>query len=257
MPDMRTQQDETPLAEEWWHEVLRNAERSLSALTGLVQDKSRRVDEYRVQSLAGETLTIETWQPDYDMFDEIIEAVIVTGPAQPQSGLTNTGTQTSATAGQVIAQVTNIPQGAYQVQWTVQLGGTTSATEANNFALNNGASQVTTSMSGTVSGNTYPQLNEELVVGPNGTVSITAIATATVGAVYRAQLTLIPVGNYGFELKLGKRAWSLELPSSGILVIAPVCINLDRNADRSLTASVPGDWSVELMGYADVRYRYK
>lgn len=64
-------------------------------------------------------------------------------------------------------------------------------------------------------------------------------------------------GNVPFTLQLGKRIWPLQLPVSGILVIAPIKLSLDRDDPRQVTSATAGDWTLELMGYADIRYRYK
>ena len=55
-------------------------------------------------------------------------------------------------------------------------------------------------------------------------------------------------------LQLGDRTWALTIPASGILVIAPVSFLLSRNDYRQLTSATPGDYSLELMGWADERY---
>ncbi|HVH71541.1 MAG TPA: hypothetical protein VNB49_10575 [Candidatus Dormibacteraeota bacterium] len=61
-----------------------------------------------------------------------------------------------------------------------------------------------------------------------------------------------PAGNV--TVQLGDRVWALTIPASGIIVIAPVGIMLSRSDTRQLTASTPGDYSLELMGTADVRW---
>jgi hypothetical protein len=55
-------------------------------------------------------------------------------------------------------------------------------------------------------------------------------------------------------LQLGDRFWSLVIPASGILVIGYIGILLGRNDPRVLTASVAGDYGLELCGVADRRY---
>jgi hypothetical protein len=61
-----------------------------------------------------------------------------------------------------------------------------------------------------------------------------------------------PPGNV--SLQLGDRFWALTIPATGILVIAPVSFLLNRNDYRQLTSATPGDYSLELMGWADERY---
>lgn len=55
-------------------------------------------------------------------------------------------------------------------------------------------------------------------------------------------------------LQLGDRVWTLTIPASGILVIAPVALLLDRTDDRILRSATPGAYSLELMGRADKRF---
>lgn len=146
MPATRAH-DETPLGDaEWLREAVRRFERSLSDLTSLIEDNSHRVDEYQNLSPAsGGNLQVQT-QPDYDVYPEIIEAVIVTGPT---------------------------------------------------------------------------------------------------------------TGGVAFTLQLGKRIWPLLMPAAGIIVIAPIKMSLDRDDLRQVSSATAGDWTLELMGYADIRYRYK
>lgn len=55
-------------------------------------------------------------------------------------------------------------------------------------------------------------------------------------------------------LQLGDRSWSVVVPASGVLVVAPVGILLSRSDTRQLTPSAPGVWGLELMGIADQRF---
>jgi len=55
------------------------------------------------------------------------------------------------------------------------------------------------------------------------------------------------------SLQLGDRFWSLVIPSTGFVIISPIAIMLSRNDNRILTPASAGEWSLELMGYADTR----
>jgi hypothetical protein len=55
-------------------------------------------------------------------------------------------------------------------------------------------------------------------------------------------------------IQLGDRTWLVTIPATGVLVIAPVSLLLSRNDYRQLTSATPGDYSLELMGWADERY---
>lgn len=145
MPPTRAQND-TPIGDEnWLREAVTRFDRSLSDLTTLIEDTSHRVDEFQNLPTTGapNVTQIQTF-PDYDIYAEIIESVVVTGPA--------------------------------------------------------------------------------------GTA---------------------------YTLQLGKRIWTLQMPAAGIYVIAPLKLSLDRDDARILTSNTAGDWTLELMGYADIRYRYK
>jgi hypothetical protein len=98
------------------------------------------------------------------------------------------GSQTSPAAGTTITSQA-LAAGTYAVSWSVQLSGTVSASDVNNFGLYNGVTLVATSLnSGATS--TYSQPNLTVVIpGGGATLAIKAIATATTGAVYNAQLT--------------------------------------------------------------------
>jgi hypothetical protein len=66
--------------------------------------------------------------------------------------------------------------------------------------------------------------------------------------------SIIVTGPAGvITLRLGDRIWSLTIPATGILVIAPVAILLGRGDDRTLTGA-PGVYTLELMGYGDKRF---
>ena len=54
-------------------------------------------------------------------------------------------------------------------------------------------------------------------------------------------------------LQLGDRLWNLTIPATGVIVIAPVAILLNRNDLRQLSGA-PGNYSLELMGIADERF---
>lgn len=60
-----------------------------------------------------------------------------------------------------------------------------------------------------------------------------------------------------FTLQLGKRNWQLVLPVTGIIPIAPVYFSMNPQDPRVLTSATAGNWAMEIMGHADIRYRYK
>lgn len=92
------------------------------------------------------------------------------------------------------------------------------------------------------------------------TLATDAETTITVGPTYEymnEQITSVIVSGPAaatVTLQLGDRIWPLVIPASGILVIAPIAIILDRHDQRILTASVAGEYSIELTGFADRRF---
>lgn len=56
------------------------------------------------------------------------------------------------------------------------------------------------------------------------------------------------------SLIIGDRQWSVVIPATGILTIAPIAILLNRNDPRQLSSVTAGIWSLELMGIADARF---
>ena len=105
------------------------------------------------------------------------------------SSVQNTGTQTSPTAGTVIATTGGIPGGIAVINWSVSLAGTLAAADTNNFGLYNGATLIATSLNSPVAG-TYnqPPVTSNNPFG-NG-FSVKAIGAATAGAIYGATLVV-------------------------------------------------------------------
>jgi hypothetical protein len=104
---------------------------------------------------------------------------------------------TSATAGQVIASAAGTPgapvsvlAGLYTVTWAVILKGTLLAADDGNIGLFLGAALVAQSINAENIGTLYTQPPCQVLVPAGGaTVTVRAIATATVAAVYEATLT--------------------------------------------------------------------
>jgi hypothetical protein len=62
--------------------------------------------------------------------------------------------------------------------------------------------------------------------------------------------------NTAFTLNVGRRNWNLTTPATGILVISPIMISLGRSDNRTLTSATPGNWTLELMGHTESKYRW-
>lgn len=242
--------DASPHSPEWWDRAHNNLLFAMEGLATLLVDESNRVDEYRPQSLQGESATNITWQADYKG-SEIIEAIVVTGPAAA-SGVSQSNTHGIATpaGGANIVTVNALVPGLYTVEWSVEVEGA-AATLVDNYKLLNGGALVATAEQGTAIGQ-YPQQQQLINIPAAGqAVVIQTISTETTATI-NGQITLVPYqGNSPFTLVLGRRTWSLALPSTGILVISPIKMSLAESNTRQLTSSIAGDWAVELMGITD------
>lgn len=127
------------------------------------------------------------------------------------TGKEATGSATSPAAGGVIVSLANVPADLYTLNWQVELGGTLAAADANNFQVEVGGVQQAVSLNPAVAG-VYQQDPIQINVPAGGaTVSINAIALATVGAVYTATFSLVggaPMEAHIFDSgqKLGESA---------------------------------------------------
>jgi hypothetical protein len=126
----------------------------------------------------------------------------IAGPQQTSGSVTSPG------ANAIVASLgAGVPAGWYIAKWAVDLDGTVGAIDQNNFKLtapnvNTGGTINISSENNPLVGH-YPQDDVEIYV-PTGNATVIAVKTVaagTVGAIYSAQLTLIPVipGN-GFVL---------------------------------------------------------
>ena len=112
----------------------------------------------------------------------------------PFIDLINAGGAVSGTVASPVAyqQITSVylPQGFWQNAWTIQISGTASSADANNFALVLGISTIATSSNAGATG-TYVETGRNIIVTePAGQyLSVTAgPVTPTTGATYAAQL---------------------------------------------------------------------
>lgn len=90
------------------------------------------------------------------------------------------------------------------------------------------------------------------------TVTLDAFSTITIQPAYEGMECITSIVVTGpaagaATIQLGDRQWPVIIPATGILVIAPIAVRLGRSDNRVLTAAVAGDYSLELMGYADTR----
>ena len=103
----------------------------------------------------------------------------------------SSGTVVAPGAGAVIAQLTGLPAGEYEVTWTVGLAGAAAAADANNFELFDTAGNVIQSINPGLAGD-YPQNNAVITVTAGQTIGVKAIGAGTAGVTYSADLTIDP-----------------------------------------------------------------
>jgi hypothetical protein len=136
------------------------------------------------------------------------------GNENPQ-GIRIDGTVTSPTAGQNICSVSGLPNGSYQLEWTVELSGTlTAGTDNDNFKVAANGADVAQSSNLAVAG-TYPQEPVDFTQETGANVSIQAIAAGTVGAVYQASVVINVLGSIISEGQIPdltlKSGWQINL----------------------------------------------
>lgn len=101
--------------------------------------------------------------------------------------------------------------------------------------------------------NPVDEYNSAGVTGAGSSASITVQPTYEyMPEKIEAIIVTGPTG--AISLQLGDRIWSLTIPASGILVIAPLALMLGRSDARILTPAAAGTYSLELMGIADRRF---
>jgi hypothetical protein len=247
---------EPQFTQAWLDRTMQNLTAALENFAELLIGETNRVDEYRPQSLSGETLTIDVGQPDYEC-GEIITSILVTGPTAPtlSNVISGEGRVVTPGAGTAIAGTLGVAaSGLYTVAWTVGIE-TAAATVPDNFKLlSGGVTLLDNSLNGIAVGD-YPQQPQLVYLTAGQSVGVYAVS-AEATATYAADLTVTPYNeNVPFTFQLGSRVWQLTLPPTGVLVIAPVQMTVSRRDTRQLTASVGGNWSFELMGYADIGRR--
>ena len=143
-------------------------------------------------------------------------------PASAPAGLSVQGdaSVTSPAAGATIASIA-LTQGTWTIAWGVRSSGTTGAGDSNNMQLNlpGGVSLAADVPAG---GNNLSQQNAVTVEVPAAgvTITVTAIALATVGAIYTAQVTATPgeatSGYAPLPDLLLRSGWSVVITAIGI-----------------------------------------
>jgi hypothetical protein len=218
------------------------------------QSRTLHVDEYLAQSGALTSTTSVALLPQFEIYDEVIERVLITGPSS--EGLSTAygrATVTDPTGGATVLSLGVVPAGQYNVNWEVDLEGTVTEADADNMKFQLGATGIGNAIYPGQVG-LYPQ--EQLTYTSDGSSTSKVIANGAAsgaGAIYGAAVSLSPAGStVPFTLQLGDRYWNLALTNTGILEFSTKLL-LSRTDKRLLTSIFPGAWTLELMGYADVR----
>lgn len=239
-------------------ESLSELHRSVRELARTIEGNSRIVDEYTPKTLVGDAETTLTVLPQFERLSEVIDHIIITGPSTGNTtSLQAEGQQTAPATNTPIATIgAGLPGVTYLVSWKVDLDGTPGAGDVNNFQLRLGSTTVATSANDGAVGS-YPQ-TPVIVTIPAGGANVVVRSDGTIGtagAIYTAQVTITPVA-YTVSLQLGDRYWpNLSLPATGVLEISPKYLLLEPQHIRQLTATYPGQYSLELTGKAYVGNR--
>jgi hypothetical protein len=239
----------------------------LAKLPKMIEDRSRLVDEYQVNAIwnVAESVSLVEVFPQFEI-NERIQTITVTGPPATSADnlVTNPGAGNPAifvlpTASQILA-ITGSYQNAsggnefpnVQIQDAsgnqiaqIPLGQVNAATTVQFYISVGGFAQ-----QGAGTNNVFMPLPNLGILPAGYRVFMAAIGGTDVITNFR----VITVSQPLFNLQLGDRVWSLTLPASGILVMSDVNILLGRNDRRVLTSSLPGEWTLELTGFADNRY---
>ena len=146
--------------------------------------------------------------------------LVATTPVQQPVTQQASGSVLNPAAGGTIVTLT-LPPGDWQLAWEVEIEGTTSATDDNNLAIFQGATQLAPSENGHVVGQPYTQETLEVNAGPAGaTITVKATVLATVGATYLAQIVATPLSQLGVQAVipdvLFRSGWQLQVAVGNI-----------------------------------------
>lgn len=102
------------------------------------------------------------------------------------------GSVVSPGANAVITLMASMPNGTYDVTWSVALQGAAAAADANNFRLFANNAAVVGSINAGAAG-AYPQVSARVVITTGIGISVNTIGAGTVGVTYLAQFEAVPV----------------------------------------------------------------
>jgi hypothetical protein len=141
-------------------------------------------------------------------------------PQEYETSQSIEGEQITPAAGATIATLASLPAGDYQVEWTVGLSGTLAAgTDNDNFLLSAPGISSIHSINEAVAGN-YPQETVDVTLASPGTIKVLTGVLATTGAVYDAQITVIPLQPFAAPFQLPditlQAGWTVSVVASNI-----------------------------------------
>lgn len=111
-----------------------------------------------------------------------------------QASLQVQGNVAAPAAGTVIATLA-LPAGEWVINWTVSVEGTVAVAEDNNFVLQQGVTNLITSINANVVAQPYPQPQITVSIAAGGqNVVVRNIGAGTAASVYTADITASPVG---------------------------------------------------------------
>lgn len=181
-----------------------------------------------------------------------VDTIVINGPcdlcgwslrdASGDIAGTGEGTQTSPGALTTIASTATLPAGTYTVNWTVEVGGTLAAADANNMILHDSAGIVAQAIFPAVAGS-YPQAPVQITLLANSPIQVQSLNAATAGAVYTADLTAqLTLGvNAVVELQDGNQPLgessmfangsdTEDLPGAGVQVTGMIKVHVVQGA---------------------------
>lgn len=87
-PDRTVPEQPAGIPDEYWLNTVDTFRRAINAISDLAQDWSHRIDEYQPMEWTPDSETVIEVFPEYELCDEVIEAIVITGPtASPAATL--------------------------------------------------------------------------------------------------------------------------------------------------------------------------
>lgn len=151
--------------------------------------------------------------PPYGRVWNLRSVAVQLNPVLGSQALTNAGSVTSPGAGAQIVQTPALSAGVYNVTVTTMLGGTVSATDANNMQISLGQPQPVLPVS-TIVGQVDTYTYQATVSSLTNHIAVKAIAAGTVGAIYYATISAVPAaGSISADVYCGQNQLTPDISS--------------------------------------------